>query len=363
MQRARLPAGKTSLERGTRTVGPDVEKATMTPAPSRSQARASRAAIGPQPDAVAREGKSPSGASGSEPAPPRPPRSTRARVRCHEGLGRDRISYTNTARPRLLLASRGDCDPVKGCGKAVPSASPTLITSRRVSVGTAVSEPTAQAGARRRGTSSLLAPATIAVAALTVLAAALRFYRLGHQGFWFDEANTALLVHLSPGKMLGLIPQSESTPPLYYCLAWVWARIFGYGEVGLRSLSAVAGVLRRSGGLRRRTPAWSPSARGRDRRRAGRVQPAARLVLAGGALLPAAGPAQRSVAVHLRAPAEPRRTARRCRLGRRLGAGPGHSLLRDPDRGPRGGRGCCSCTAAGAPSRSPSRSSRYVGSP
>ena len=42
--------------------------------------------------------------------------------------------------------------------------------------------------------------------------------------------------------MLGLIPQTESTPPLYYCVAWVWARMFGYGETGLRSLSAVCGV-------------------------------------------------------------------------------------------------------------------------
>ena len=86
-------------------------------------------------------------------------------------------------------------------------------------------------------------PAVLAVAALTVLGAFLRFWRLGHQGFWFDEANTALLVHFSPGKMLGLIPQTESTPPLYYSVAWVWARIFGYGEVGLRSLSAICGVL------------------------------------------------------------------------------------------------------------------------
>ena len=86
-------------------------------------------------------------------------------------------------------------------------------------------------------------PVILAVAALTVVAAVLRFTRLGYQGFWFDEGNTALLVHFSPGKMLGLIPQTESTPPLYYCLAWVWARIFGYGEAGLRSLSALAGVL------------------------------------------------------------------------------------------------------------------------
>jgi mannosyltransferase len=83
----------------------------------------------------------------------------------------------------------------------------------------------------------------VGVLALTALAAVLRFYRLGHQGFWFDEANTALLVHFSPGKMLGLVPQTESTPPLYYCVAWVWARIFGYGETALRSLSAIAGVL------------------------------------------------------------------------------------------------------------------------
>jgi hypothetical protein len=71
----------------------------------------------------------------------------------------------------------------------------------------------------------------------------LRFVYLGHQGFWFDEGNTVLLVHYSPGKLLGLIPQTESTPPLYYCIAWIWARLFGYGEVGLRSLSALAGTL------------------------------------------------------------------------------------------------------------------------
>jgi 4-amino-4-deoxy-L-arabinose transferase-like glycosyltransferase len=96
---------------------------------------------------------------------------------------------------------------------------------------------------RRSGTAGALARATAAVAALTVLGAALRFARLGAQGFWFDEGNTALLVHLPPGRMLGLIPRSESTPPLYYCVAWVWARVFGFAEAGLRSLSAVAGVV------------------------------------------------------------------------------------------------------------------------
>jgi len=80
------------------------------------------------------------------------------------------------------------------------------------------------------------------VAGLAALAAALRFARIGHQGFWVDEGTTALLVHFSPGKMLGLIPQTESSPPLYYCIAWLWARLFGFGEAPLRSLSALAGV-------------------------------------------------------------------------------------------------------------------------
>jgi mannosyltransferase len=83
----------------------------------------------------------------------------------------------------------------------------------------------------------------LALAGLAGVAAVLRFSGLAHQGFWFDEADTAQLVHFSPGKMLGLIPQSESTPPFYYCVAWVWVRVFGDHEAGLRSLSAVAGVL------------------------------------------------------------------------------------------------------------------------
>jgi mannosyltransferase len=113
-----------------------------------------------------------------------------------------------------------------------------------VSVGTLapLTRPATSAGAARIR-SLLSSPVAASVAALTFLAAALRFVAISHQGFWFDEAHTALLVHFSPGKMLGLIPQSESTPPLYYCLAWVWARIFGYGESGLRSLSALAGVV------------------------------------------------------------------------------------------------------------------------
>jgi mannosyltransferase len=83
---------------------------------------------------------------------------------------------------------------------------------------------------------------TLVLAALTVAAAALRFPGIGHQSYWYDEGYSVVLVHHSPGQMLGLLPTTENTPPLYYCVLWVWAHIFGYGEAAMRSLSALAGV-------------------------------------------------------------------------------------------------------------------------
>jgi uncharacterized membrane protein len=81
------------------------------------------------------------------------------------------------------------------------------------------------------------------LAGLTALAAILRFSTLHVQSYWFDEAVTVQLVRGSFGHMLSSIGGSESTPPLYYAVAWVWSRVFGHGEVGLRSLSALAGTL------------------------------------------------------------------------------------------------------------------------
>ena len=110
-----------------------------------------------------------------------------------------------------------------------------------MSVGTLAHE-LRDGGARPRALSDRVAGHVAIVAGLTVLAAVLRFAAIGHQGFWYDEASTALLVHLGPIKMLRVIPARESTPPLYYAVAWIWAHIFGSGEAGLRSLSALAGT-------------------------------------------------------------------------------------------------------------------------
>jgi len=65
------------------------------------------------------------------------------------------------------------------------------------------------------------------VAALTLLAAAIRFFYIGHQASGSTEGNTALLVQANRRGMLGLIPADRVDPPLYYMAAWVWVRIFG----------------------------------------------------------------------------------------------------------------------------------------
>jgi hypothetical protein len=78
---------------------------------------------------------------------------------------------------------------------------------------------------------------------LCLVGGALRFATLGTQSFWLDEAATGRLVRMGFGAMIRALPDGESTPPLYYVLAWLWTRLFGTGEVGLRSLSALLGTL------------------------------------------------------------------------------------------------------------------------
>jgi len=82
-----------------------------------------------------------------------------------------------------------------------------------------------------------------ALGAILLIAAALRFATLRTQSIWFDEAATWDLVRRPFGEMLSRLPDGESNPPLFYVLEWIWTRVFGDGEFGLRSLSALAGLL------------------------------------------------------------------------------------------------------------------------
>ena len=95
----------------------------------------------------------------------------------------------------------------------------------------------AGAPARRR------APAWWPLAAVLLLAAALRLSTLGLQSFWYDEAFTPVhVLHAGLGATLRSVVHTENSPPLWYLLAWVDVRLFGDGEIALRLPSALAGV-------------------------------------------------------------------------------------------------------------------------
>lgn len=87
-------------------------------------------------------------------------------------------------------------------------------------------------------------PDLILLAGITALGALLRFATLDLQSFRYDETVTVLRI-IQPDLFdtISAVPGSESSPPLYYALAWMWSVPFGEGEFGIRSLSALLGVL------------------------------------------------------------------------------------------------------------------------
>jgi mannosyltransferase len=73
--------------------------------------------------------------------------------------------------------------------------------------------------------------------------AALRFATLGVQSYHHDEiVTTSRVLRGSFWHAMDAVGFSESAPPLYYVLAWLWTQVTGTGELGLRSLSALAGA-------------------------------------------------------------------------------------------------------------------------
>lgn len=74
-------------------------------------------------------------------------------------------------------------------------------------------------------------------------ALALRLVIAPLPSYWVDEAFTIHLLGQDFGGMLDQVAETESTPPLYYALAWLWSQVSGVGELGLRSLSALAGTV------------------------------------------------------------------------------------------------------------------------
>ncbi len=77
---------------------------------------------------------------------------------------------------------------------------------------------------------------------IVCLGAVIRFATLGTQDFWLDEHATLIVIAQGPLDLLKAVQLGESNPALYYVIAGAWERVFGDSEVGIRSLSAVAGI-------------------------------------------------------------------------------------------------------------------------
>jgi uncharacterized membrane protein len=75
-----------------------------------------------------------------------------------------------------------------------------------------------------------------------LVAAAVRFATISSQSYWFDEAQAAHEMRLSLGGLITFLVDHETNPPLYFLLGWLWTKVLGTGEAGLRSLSAIAGT-------------------------------------------------------------------------------------------------------------------------
>ena len=79
------------------------------------------------------------------------------------------------------------------------------------------------------------------LAAVLVVAAALRLLPLGLDSFWLDETTTARASSLAFGDML-VNRARAGHPPLFFVLTWLLARLPGPPEVLLRLPAALAGV-------------------------------------------------------------------------------------------------------------------------
>jgi len=75
-----------------------------------------------------------------------------------------------------------------------------------------------------------------------LLAAWLRFYRIEYQSYWNDEGNSRVLAGKSVGNILASAA-ADIHPPGYYLALKVWRGLVGESEFGLRSFSALAGLV------------------------------------------------------------------------------------------------------------------------
>ncbi len=63
-----------------------------------------------------------------------------------------------------------------------------------------------------------------------------------NQSLWGDESFSAIAVQKSLGEMMGVVAR-DTAPPGYYLFNWLWTRVFGFSEIGIRSMSTVMMII------------------------------------------------------------------------------------------------------------------------
>ena len=84
-------------------------------------------------------------------------------------------------------------------------------------------------------------PTVRAISAMCAVGLALRFWVL--RGIWLDEATSIHQAGMSFAGMLDNLRNTDVHPPLYFSVLWVADRLFGTGELAMRSPSILAGTL------------------------------------------------------------------------------------------------------------------------
>jgi mannosyltransferase len=100
----------------------------------------------------------------------------------------------------------------------------------------------AVSAAEPRSRAVTIPPELVLLGLITIVGAAIRFATVSSQSYWVDESTTIHDISFGLGGLLHEVHVNETTPPFYFIVAWLWAKVFGTGEAGLRSLSVLCGV-------------------------------------------------------------------------------------------------------------------------
>jgi hypothetical protein len=85
--------------------------------------------------------------------------------------------------------------------------------------------------------------ATVTLGLITLLGFGLRFYAIGAQTVWLDEAFSIWLANQPLVDMWAWLIKIDQHPPLYYSLLHFWIWLFGDGQGAARALSALCSGL------------------------------------------------------------------------------------------------------------------------